>query len=636
MNIQLQCCGLVIIALLLFFFFYQRRVGLFTERIFIHTISISGLCVILDALSIVAISYSEMINPFLLKFVCKSYLVSIVWVAEQALFYVLMDLHAEKEYLRLIARIRFVGTIQSVIVLLMPISIYQEGDVVYTYGASVLLTYFFAFTYIIALLICTFWFKREITINRRIAVWIWMAIWIGAACIQFLNNQFLLVGFACSLGMMALYLKLENPESNRDREYDCFHAHALMQYLNQCYEREETKAILYVAFHTQGGGNQKLQSLNDSILTLATWLNQFKKAKVFKSTGPELVIVFPDIQQMTQIYQKMQETFFADQRYIEEEGRFEENTDRLPKALFALIPDSRIVESAEELLQLLQYIKIENMKSAVSDVIYVNDMILKSMRERDEVSANIISALDEDRVEVFYQPIYSTTKGHFVSAEALVRIRNTDGSIVPPGVFIPIAEENGLIARIGERVFEKVCAFLKDSRVTQLGIAYIEVNLSVVQCEQHNLAERYIAIMEKYQVKPWQINLEITESASVQTKQILLENMERLIAYGVSFSLDDFGIGQSNLDYVIDMPVSIMKFDMSMTQAYFKDLKAQFVMRAAIRMAHEMDLFLVAEGVEDEHQLAEMQNEGIDYIQGYYFSKPLPQEEFLRFLEDCA
>ena len=163
---------------------------------------------------------------------------------------------------------------------------------------------------------------------------------------------------------------------------------------------------------------------------------------------------------------------------------------------------------------------------------------------------------------------------------------------------------------------------------------YMEINLSVIQCEMRDLADRFIRIMEHYKIDPWLINLEITETGSVQTKMYLMKNMKQLIDYGVSFSLDDFGNGQSNLDYMIDMPISIVKLDMNMTAVYFKDLKARFVVLATIRMAHEMDLMIVAEGIETEEQVKEMQAQGIDFIQGYYFSRPLPEDEFVAFMKE--
>ena len=154
----------------------------------------------------------------------------------------------------------------------------------------------------------------------------------------------------------------------------------------------------------------------------------------------------------------------------------------------------------------------------------------------------------------------------------------------------------------------------------------------MLQCEKKELAQIYKKIMDKYKLPPSYINLEITETASIQTKRTLLENMRVLIGQGVTFSLDDFGSGQANLNYIIDMPVEIVKLDLNMTRAYFQNDKAKLVVQATVDMVHEMGLRIVAEGVETEEQLNEMQRIGVDYIQGYYFSKPLPREEFLKFI----
>jgi EAL domain-containing protein (putative c-di-GMP-specific phosphodiesterase class I) len=165
-------------------------------------------------------------------------------------------------------------------------------------------------------------------------------------------------------------------------------------------------------------------------------------------------------------------------------------------------------------------------------------------------------------------------------------------------------------------------------------VEYIEVNLSVVQCENKALANMYIDIMKKYDVNPSFINLEITESASIIMKKTLIENMMALIDYGVTFSLDDFGNGESNLNYIVDMPVHIVKFDKDMTQAYFENEKAKYVLQAATDMIQGLELKIVAEGVETAEQLIELERLGIDYIQGYYFSKPVEERQYIEFLKN--
>jgi EAL domain-containing protein (putative c-di-GMP-specific phosphodiesterase class I) len=139
--------------------------------------------------------------------------------------------------------------------------------------------------------------------------------------------------------------------------------------------------------------------------------------------------------------------------------------------------------------------------------------------------------------------------------------------------------------------------------------------------------------MEQYGVKPSMINLEVTESASIRSRNVLMQNMNRLIKYGVAFSLDDFGNGESNLNYIVEMPVEIVKFDRDMTKSYFENAKGKLVMETATRMILDLGLKIVSEGVETEEQLEAMKKLGVQYIQGYYFSKPLPQDEFVSFVK---
>jgi len=240
--------------------------------------------------------------------------------------------------------------------------------------------------------------------------------------------------------------------------------------------------------------------------------------------------------------------------------------------------------------------------------------------------------MDANRVEVFYQPIYSVKERKIVSAEALVRIKDEEGRIVYPSEFIDVAEKNNMILKLGKMVFEQICIFIKNHDMEELGLHCIDVNLSVIQCSYQSLAQEFIEIMEKYQVNPKYINLEITETASVSAKQRLLENMKRLMDYGVVFSLDDFGTGQSNLDYMLDMPVSTIKFDRELINAYFESSKAKYILEAVLQMIQGMDLQTISEGIETKEQLDMMEKLGVDYIQGYYFSKPVCEKDFLEYI----
>lgn len=633
MHIQNQFCSMAIMIILLYLFLRQKRIGLYTEWVFLRTLTVTMISVTLDISSIIAINYRDSITPLLLDAICKSYLVSIVWVGAMALDYVITDLCSEQKYRRILRGGVPLIIAESFFVYLLPIDYHVDGYEVYTLGASVVATYLFAVASVLATIFMIVRFGSRIEKKRKFAAIIWMALWFVTAAIQFLNNQLLLVGLGCGLGMMTLYCTLENPENNIDHVFGCFHNHVLVRYLNQCFGRKTSQSIMFISFINERQRSIDPDYMDECMHQLIQWLAENSNAKVFRSVEQELALVYPNMSDMSRSFAKIQETFYYDQFY-RQNGVPDDSTIEFPASLFILFPDSLIVESMDEIMTIRRMLYAENRNITRSLVCYVNRRILEEMRHKDVIMGEIIQALDEDRVEVFFQPTYSTKEKRFLSAEALARIRNRDGTIMLPGVFIPVAEESGLISKLGRRVFEKVCVFLRDNDIEQLGINYLEVNLSVIQCEERNLAEHFLEIMKRYDVAPWWINLEITETGSVSAKNTLLKNMNWLLEAGVSFSLDDFGNGQSNLAYMIDMPVSIMKLDMTMTQAYFKDLKARMVVQSTIRLAHELDLFVVAEGVETKEQLDEMVRLGVDYIQGFYFSKPLPAQEYLKFLAD--
>jgi EAL domain-containing protein (putative c-di-GMP-specific phosphodiesterase class I) len=424
------------------------------------------------------------------------------------------------------------------------------------------------------------------------------------------------------MGMVILFFKLENPEANIDRETGAFNSHILYKYMWQLYEKGENFSLLLISLeHHQ---NEADDTDGARLVDIARYLGRIKEAKVFKNVEWEYIVLFEDTTKLDACIEKVRDRFTHEWR------------GKVYEPVYLCARSSDIANSVDELYRVMRYYKINYNRFDVGQVLEVTGEMVEERRQWTNMSKEIVNALNEDRVEVFLQPIYSVEKRRFVSAEALVRIRDLDGSIIPPGKFIPVAEETGLVDQLGERVFEKVCQFISDERCWEWGIEYIEVNLSVRQCESRTLATRYEAIMERYGVKPSMINLEVTESASIQARNVFMQNMERLINYGVSFSLDDFGNGESNLNYIVDMPVSIVKFDRDMTASYFVKSKGKLVMETATRMILDMDLKIVSEGVETEEQLHAMEQLGVHYIQGFYFSKPLPQEEFVKFVKNAA
>ena len=624
MNIKVQFCGAILLMLLTITHWSHRKLKLTAGKVFQGCLYASLFCLTADMLSIVAIVYRDNIPLLFAEFVCKTYLMSIILVAVLAVVYVATSVSFHlPNYKKNIA----VYVVLAVIVvgLIYALPIYMREDVeknlAWTDGASVYMTYFGVLMFVTINLVQLFRHKEYIYERQRRTVLVWMMMWVTAACIQGLNNQLLVVGFAGALGLTVIFFQFENPELNLDWQTGLFNYAAYTRYGEQLYSGDKKFYVIAVMFENTAWQDAQGPSGSVGAHRMFDTFLELSDASVFKIMENEVLLVFSKEESAKSAW-----------------DNFRKSTENVATATaqgrpsFYYVEDPKCVSSYRELLELLQYVSLQKKDANLGNFHTIESENVSQMLSERRITQEIVDALEEDRVMVYYQPIFSVEKKCFTSAEALVRIVDREGNLIPPGAFIHIAESNGMIIEIVKRVFEKVCRFFQESKLEDYGVQYIEVNLSVVQCADDKLSDNYIKIMNGINMDPGHINLEITESASLHAKQILISNMEKMIEYGIRFSLDDFGTGQSNLNYIVDMPVEIVKFDRSMIQTYFSSDKAKYVMDAAMQMIHGMGLEIVAEGIETEEQYKKMEEIKIDFIQGYYFSKPLPEQEFLAFL----
>ncbi len=259
----------------------------------------------------------------------------------------------------------------------------------------------------------------------------------------------------------------------------------------------------------------------------------------------------------------------------------------------------------------------------------------KEFTMKKEMSTIIDRALANHYFSVFYQPIFDTKTGKYGSAEALIRLRDPKYGYISPQLFIPLAEKSGAIHAIGSFVLEEVVKFIASDDFKQLGVDYIEINLSVMQCLRSNLADEIIDLVSKYNVSPSKINLEITETASGYSQSKLNTNIAKLTQYGFTVSLDDFGTGYSNLMRIAQLPLSIVKLDRAFV-IMEESGGHHVIIKNLIKMLKDMDLRVLVEGVETEEMAESFMQMGVDEIQGFYYSRPLTKSAYIRFLKENA
>ena len=265
--------------------------------------------------------------------------------------------------------------------------------------------------------------------------------------------------------------------------------------------------------------------------------------------------------------------------------------------------------------------------------LFYSEEMNQRAKEHLRIESELRQAIANDELLLFYQPKVSLRSGRIVGAEALLRWRHPERGLVAPGVFIPVAEESGLILDLGAWVLEQACRQISAWRDAGLAMPPIAVNLSARQFDV-GLPGRIAAVMERHGVQPDQINLEITESLLVRGTERVVAIMNQLVAMGMSLALDDFGTGYSSLAYLKKFPISTLKIDRSFVIGLPFEENDCAIARAIVTMAQQLRQEIVAEGVETPEQMRFLRELGCDQLQGYLFSPPVPDTEFAAMLRE--
>ena len=260
-----------------------------------------------------------------------------------------------------------------------------------------------------------------------------------------------------------------------------------------------------------------------------------------------------------------------------------------------------------------------------------------SFMARNEALGELRSALERNEFQVYYQPVYDAMTGKIASAEALVRWRRTNGEMVSPAVFVPVLEESGRISQMDLFVERSVLAFLEDRHAKGQSVVPVSMNMSQMDFYDKDMMASVLMDVSNTPLPMDYTRFEVTETAystvASNNRNALLD-MKNI---GVKFYLDDFGSGYSSFSTIRDYDFDIIKMDMGFVRKIGTSQKADAVIRSIIDMTHLIGSKVVAEGAETKEQVDFLREAGCDFIQGYYYSKPLPQEEFAKLLdEQCA
>ncbi|OMG52485.1 hypothetical protein BJN45_14405 [Azonexus hydrophilus] len=254
--------------------------------------------------------------------------------------------------------------------------------------------------------------------------------------------------------------------------------------------------------------------------------------------------------------------------------------------------------------------------------------------ERLGIEHALRQALGRDEFRLHYQPVIDVRTGRVSSVEALIRWQHPTRGLLPPGLFIGVAEETGLIQPIGDWVIWAACRQLADFRAAGIAGVKMAINISAIQMRNSDLSVLARGIIEAYSLVPGDLVFEITESVAMEHPDETVRVLDILHDMGVELALDDFGTGYSSLSYLRMFALDKLKLDRSFVEDIGQDIDGQVICDATIGLAHNLGLEVVAEGVETEEQLAYLKARGCNLIQGYLFSRPVPADEVIAFIRE--
>ena len=495
----------------------------------------------------------------------------------------------------------------------------------YHHSTAFILLYVCAFAYMFASLFLAISARRRMTTAQRASVYFYTAACLFGIVFQVIFPNVLIMQYVVSISILLVYLSIENPRNDEDTMLGIYNRTGFTKYVSAAIEVKKHFRIIGINLVGYQAVRETLgvDSCNLLIRQMVEhMLPNIRPMRMFTLSQEQLVL-FTDNKNV--ILDNVIEYL---QKEYTQPVRFHGIEVNIGIYLYQIdCPED--AGTIEDIFDIIDYTSEAENRGTNDVVMHAGEEILWKKRRENKIEQILQQALWDKKFEVYYQPIYSVKDKCYRSAEALIRLYDEELGFISPEEFIPMAEKNGMILEIGEYVFRSVCKLAAEKKIWEYGIDYIELNLSVVQCMQECLHENLIRIMDEYQVPHKCINLEITETAAVVSKETLLHNMEQLLRSDITFSLDDYGTGYSNIGNIIKYPFDLIKIDKSMVWSAMEDEKAIRMLKHTVAMLKDLELHIVAEGVETEKQAKELAEMGCDYFQGYLFSKPVSADVFL-------
>lgn len=627
-NIDFQICAFIIVCMLMIIFFSKKMLRSFSDKVYMFLLEAIFASIIFDIVSTVIVITYPVYTGWVHNAFSKCYLVSLVIAMCLCYVFIAIDALGEKRKVyRILPLSLLPGYFGICYICLQNVSYSIVDGNLFFGGIAAGICYSICIFYLLAIIVLLQCGKskmrKEIQQSARMVVILFLIIIVT----EIVNATLRVESLALSLVAVYIYMNLKNADEHIDKALGIFNQNAFEYYLRDLGEDGKRASIIFIGFDDFKAMNTTFGFENGKKLfeDIVRALSDVYEGKVFRIDAYEIACVFSGGEPE---YRNYRSTI----RYkLREDFKILDASVKVPSYIVE-IPSQESVFDYSELYAIMKKY-MTNLVSSGQNYILIGEDHFKELRRQNNIRYVIEQAISEGYVDMSYQPIYNADTHQYDSAEALLRMCDGEGNFIPADLLIAIAEDTDLMLPLGRLIFKQVFSYVSKHNILGRHLQELHINLSGMQSTSEGLVEELSRQMSRYHIAPAYIDLEIRQRTEHANDTVLMSNMQSLLAFGSTFSLDDYGKGYANLESLMEWPIQYVKLDRELVHMEQPNEKAEQALFFVLEMARQLGMKVVAKGVESEDDFKRMLELHVNYMQGFYLAGVLDEKDFLDFLE---
>ena len=504
-----------------------------------------------------------------------------------------------------------------------------DGTGAYHRGPLMTAAYLYAVLYVLLPAVLSLARRKQFPQKHWLLLWGYTLVSMTCVALQIMlsSEKIMLSGFGITLGVVLLYLTISNPNRHDDYMTGAFHVRRFSEWIEQELRRKRVHFIVTV-HHIHLRNINKVYGVavgNDLLQHTVQYLKQqICTDHVYRISGSQFAAVTDGENVYRQVLRDVREHFLHP-------IAIGEDLIECRPVVAGLTVNEEFTDG-NAVLSYCHYLTSLTEDRVGSRLVEDQPELRDGFFYEQRVERFLQQAIEKDLFEIYLQPVYSVREDRYTSAECLSRLWHPQLGMISPEMFVRIAEQNGTIDKITILQFRRLCRFLKSHPDLLDLLDNVKFNLSPHDLLAHRNAEVLLKVIRRFELPVEFFQFEITETAATEFAGDLQQILQPIIHSGIGICMDDFGSGYANLNAVLRLPFSVIKLDRSLLQGICGSSEAAVFYKSIADALQNMGYRLVAEGVEEQAELELLRQWGVDMIQGYYFSRPLPEKDFLKLI----